>query len=395
MKNPFYFFVAMIILFSSCKKTNHSTTPATPEPTKEIINSLISGSDCLHFARLFKGYKMENIQSVKQTKDGGYIFCGSTETIAASESDILIIKTDCFGKTEWMRTFSNSYSDFGYDITPLSSGGYFITANFSIDPSYWKIIRHKGQFILLDSAGTFLSKQDCTAGSATYLRKTIETTDGIFLTCGHDENNGNFILKTDLRGNQYWVKYFGNAGLSDIALHNNNYLACGSTIINNKEAIYLAEMDEDGDTLWTKSIDKNIKGSASSIAILNNNEIAIGGTYRTSNTTFAGFVMRLDATGKEIWYRSLEAEDLQSLVDISGTINNDIVTVVNRPAGGLNMIKLNFDTGSIIWNVNKPSNSSIQDFQLTVDEGFIAVGRSFEPGGNLEGYVLKTDKNGD
>lgn len=392
MKHPFNFFVLLIVLFSSCRKHKEVVIPE-PEPTKEIINTLVSGSNCVHFERLFKGYKMEDIMAVKQTKDGGYILCGSTETIAANENDILIIKTNCFGETEWMKTISNSYSDFGYDITPLSSGGYFVTANFSLDPNYWKMISHKGQFILLDQDGNMISKEDCNTGTSTIVYNTIETADGNLLICGNDENSGNFILKTDVRGRALWIKYLGNVKLNAISKHNNNYIGCGSVTINNKTAIYLVEMNAAGDTLWTKAIDKNSNQGANSITVLSNNEIAIGGSYRTSNTTFEGFVMRLDATGKEIWYTSLGADGAQSTANIANTTSNDIITVGNKP-GYLSIAKLDFNTGSITWTVNKSLDSSIRDFKLCADGGFIIVGNVFQAIGNRDGYVLKTDENG-
>ena len=393
MKTQLLLFVTVVILFISCRKDKGQDT-IVPEPTKEIINSLVSGTDCIRFERLLKGYKMEDIRAVKQTKDGGYIFCGATETIAQSESDILIVKTDCFGKTEWMKTITNAYSEFGYDIIPVSSGGYFVAATVFTNPSYWKMIGHRGQFILLDSVGNLMSKQYATTGNATILRKAVETADGGFLICGEDKNEGNFILKTDAWGSQLRVKYLGNCSFYDIAVHNNKYLTCGSILNSQGEsAIYLAEMNAEGDTLWTKSIDKNIEGGASSIAILNNNEIAIGGTYRTSNTTFAGFVMRLDAVGKEIWYRSLDADGLQTLVNVAGTSGNGIVTVGTIP-GAFTIAKLDSGTGSILWKVTKSSVPYINDFQLTPDGGLIIVGNLFQSEGNIDGYILKTDNNG-
>jgi hypothetical protein len=393
MKNLFCFFISLIVLFISCRKDKDPKTPKEPEPVKEIINTLVSGSNCTSFERLFKGYKMEEFMSVKQTKDEGYIFCGSTETIAESESDILVVKTDCFGKTEWMKTISNTYSDYGFDIIPVSTGGYFITAKFSKDPSSWKSNSTQCQLISLDDAGNVLWKKNCNIGYYTTLYRVIETAGGDFLILGRDEQLGGFILKTNAGGGEIWIKYLDNINLNDVATYNNNYITCGSITINNHVAIYLAEMNADGDTLWTKSIDKNIGGGAGSITILSNNEIAVSGTYRTSNTTFVGFVMRLDATGKEIWYKSLEAEGIQSLVNIASTTGDDIITVGTKP-GAFTIVKLDFNTGSIVWTAPKSADPLVRDFQLSADGGFIIVGGLFQHIGNRDAYVLKTDKNG-
>lgn len=394
MKNSFYLFVAVFILCISCHKEKKPVVPEEPEPKKEIINTLLSGSNCERFERLIKGYKMEELRSVKQTPDGGYIFCGATQTIAESEYDILVIKTDCFGNTEWMKTITNAYSDYGYDITPISTGGYFVIATVSTDPNYWKMISHKGQFILLDETGNVLSKKTCSTGQSTVLNRTIETADGSFLICGRDDTNGNFILKTDKYGSELWVKFLGYNALYDVAMHQKNYIACGSYLENNKEDVYVIEMNEDGNLIWSQTIQRNTGGIANSITVLNNNEIAISGWYRTSNTTFAGFAMRLNATGKEIWYKLLEGDGIQTPVNIVHTSNDDLVTM-SRETGTFTIVKLDFNTGSIVWRVTKPAAPVINDFQLSFDGGFIITGSVLQYQGNMDGYILKTDKNGE
>jgi hypothetical protein len=396
MKNLFPFFISVIVLCISCKKDKKDqTTPKEVEPPKEIINSLISGTDCIRFERLFKGYKGEDFMSVKQTPDGGYIFCGSTETIAESESDVLVVKTDCFGRTEWMKTISNTYSDQGYDIIPVSTG-YLLVASFSLDPRYYKSISYQSQLIWLDETGNVIGKQNSHMGTSTHYNKVIETPDGGFMICGTDNSNGSFILKTSSGGGETWIKYFdSDTRVYDVSVNTSkNYIACGSVKINQQEDIYLVELNAAGDIVWQKSIDKgNIINEAGSVRTLSNNEIVISGYNRTSGATLPGFAMRLDANGKEIWYKSLEAEGIQSLGNIVITTDNNIITFGTHP-GPFTIVKLDVNTGSILWTSLKSANSLIRDLQLSADGGLIIAGMVWPSSGNSYGYILKTDKDG-
>ena len=68
----------------------------------------------------------DNIYSVRQTPDGGYILAGRVEVDYPQDADLLIIKTDANGEVEWDQTYGGAYWEacYGRDILLTSDGGY-------------------------------------------------------------------------------------------------------------------------------------------------------------------------------------------------------------------------------------------------------------------------------
>jgi hypothetical protein len=94
-----------------------------------------------------------------------------------------------------------------------------------------------------------------------------------------------------------------------------------------------------------------------------------------------------------VWYKSLEAEGIDVLSNIVLTHDSEIFGAGSKP-NSLSLIKISSNNGSIIWENNKQSDPIIREIQATSDAGFILTGNLFVGSGNKDGFIFKTDLNG-
>jgi hypothetical protein len=67
--------------------------------------------------------------SVQQTSDGGYVAAGTT---GPNGYDVLLVKTDGSGSTQWTKTFQCGGADTAFSVKATSDGGYLIVQKTTI-----------------------------------------------------------------------------------------------------------------------------------------------------------------------------------------------------------------------------------------------------------------------
>ena len=151
----------------------------------------------------FGGSDYDVGRSVQQTMDGGYIITGTTESFGVSEEDVWLIKTDSEGDEEWNQTFDNGQTDRGYSGAQTSDGGYIITGwSWTGTPDVW--------LIKTDASGNeewnrvFGDNLTHAGGNSVQ-----QTTDGGYIVTGTGPIEGNiWLIKTDPAGNEEWSQSF-------------------------------------------------------------------------------------------------------------------------------------------------------------------------------------------
>jgi len=94
----------------------------------EIYLAKIDSSGNLLWQRTFEGTTNCFAQEVRQTSDGGYILAGGLgyEVRFDTGGDAYLIKTDASGNLLWQRTFGGSGSDIAYSVQQTKDGGFIL-----------------------------------------------------------------------------------------------------------------------------------------------------------------------------------------------------------------------------------------------------------------------------
>jgi hypothetical protein len=209
----------------------------------------------IEWQKTYGGSEIENVGSIKNTREGGYIVAASTRsndgdiTKYQGSKDKWLIKLNIDGKIEWQKTYSGTGVDHAYCVEELSSGGYLL------------------------------------AGSS-----EIEKSDGpIFPINDFD------ILKLKSDGNIEWQKTYGGTG-NDIAysikeVNDGGYIVTGTTTSNNGDVtenkglsdVWVVKLNMDGNIEWQKTLGGSKKECAYSIQETRDGGYIVAGYTQSKN----------------------------------------------------------------------------------------------------------------
>ncbi len=162
------------------------------------------------WTRTYGGINADWGSSVQQTRDGGYIIIGCTESYGAGANDVYLIKTDYTGDTLWTRTYGGTLGDVGTSVQQASDGGYIVagyTAFFGVDSFDVYIIK-------TDSIGDTLWTRTYGGTDIDYGFSIQQTTDNGYIIAGLTQSfgagNGDvYLIKTDSTGDTLWTRTYG------------------------------------------------------------------------------------------------------------------------------------------------------------------------------------------
>ena len=188
------------------------------------VNSL----GTVQWQKCFGGSNYDSGGSIIQTTDGGYIFCGNTEsndgdvTGNHGYTDVWVVKLSATGIIQWQKCFGGTYSDLGSTIMQISGGGYIFSGfTFSNDGDVsGNNGSDDGWVVKLDSLGNIIWQKCYGGGSYDQISQLRSTSDGGYILIGESESNdmslnGNhgsqdaWIVKLDPSGNMQWQNLLG------------------------------------------------------------------------------------------------------------------------------------------------------------------------------------------
>jgi hypothetical protein len=192
----------------------------------------------------------ESINSVRQTKDGGYIAAGTIEVVTRFVvDDAWVLKLDTDGNIVWQKAYGLEDNDGFSSIEQTKDGGY-VAAGYTVHGTSSDILVLK-----LKSNGD-IDWQKSYGGDSR--ASEIHQTDGDgYIIAGNTEKLGagdydGLILKLDAQGEVSWQKTYGGNDADNATsirqLVGGGYIAAGSTVSFgcHQEDIWVAKLSGSG-----------------------------------------------------------------------------------------------------------------------------------------------------
>ncbi|AWH86374.1 T9SS C-terminal target domain-containing protein [Flavobacterium album] len=187
--------------------------------------------------RTLGGKYADMLESIEQTKDGGFIIGGYSNSPSSKDKseegygagDYWIIKLDKDGRTEWEKVFGGEEDDHLYTIKQTQDGGYILGGNSASATSGNKSRSNKKGtdiwLVRLDENAEILWQETYNTGNVDVLTSLIENNDGTFLLGGYaqtevmgekkadkKEINDYIAIKIAADGDELWKKAVGSNG---------------------------------------------------------------------------------------------------------------------------------------------------------------------------------------
>lgn len=298
--------------------------------------------------KTFGGADFDNVYSVQQTSDGGYILTGYTESYGVGRGDesygagrgnVLLIKTDSKGNEEWNKTFNGIDWDSAHSVQQTSDGGYIITGTTG------KYISRTGGgrnvwLIKTDSNGNkdwdkIFGTDDRECGSS-----VAQTSDGGYIITGYTTSYGAggedvWLIKTDSNGNEIWNKTFGGVndetGYFVVQTSDGGYFITGKTesygtgIVN----LWLIKTDSKGNVEWNFTKDLLIPEHICYVTYS-----CLGKQTSDEGYIIAGWINNGDIIGYDILLMKVDSKGNEEWNKTFGNYSVDQATSVQQTKDG-------------------------------------------------------------
>ena len=314
----------------------------------------------------------DELYSIKQTTDGGYILGGTSRSNISGDktennwdttqtrADYWIVKTDALGNIQWQNTIGGSGHDELYSILQTTDGGYIMggrsTSLISGDKTENTVGGDDYWIVKTNSSGN-IQWQNTIGGSGNdWLYSIKQTTDGGYILggwsfsniSGDKTENSNgledyWIVKTDSLGNIQWQNTIGG-GNSDILYSiqqttDEGFILGGysnSNISGDKSEnrigdydFWIVKTDSSGNIEWQNTIGGNNSDWLNSIQQTTDGGFILGGrsnsnisgdkTENSWNNSNDYWIVKTDNSGNIQWQNTIGGNSYDYIYSIQQT----------------------------------------------------------------------------
>jgi hypothetical protein len=294
-----------------------------------LIKTDLSGNQ--EWNNAFGGNNDDEGYSVQQTRDGGYVIAGYTKSSGAGASDVLLIKTDTSGNTEWSRTFGGTQDDEGYCVQQTTDGGYIIagaTSSFGAGSrDVW--------LVKTNASGIESWRRTLGGFGSDGARSVQQTSDGGYVITGWTYSYGPgsvgnvWLVKTDTSGNAVWNRAFGGTdvdrGYCVQQTNDRGYVITGYTSSSGAglDDMLLIKTDSMGNAEWTRTFGGTGRDYGNAV------QQTTDGGY-----IIAGYTLSFGSGGDDVWLVKVDMNGNQTWGATYGGSASDVAYAVKQTSDG-------------------------------------------------------------
>lgn len=154
---------------------------------------------------------IDEAHGVIETKEGDFLVVGNTTAVAGGKTDAIVLKFNRKGELIWQKAFKGEKSQQANHIIS-NAQGYAIVGSAEIQKKRWDM-----WLFTIDNQGNMLWQQTYGGGDNEMGNTVVQTKDGSYILAGFtytfaEGSLDAWVIKTDNKGNKIWDKSFG--GLS-------------------------------------------------------------------------------------------------------------------------------------------------------------------------------------
>ncbi len=309
----------------------------------------------LDWQKSLGGSGFDLLQSIKGTRDGGFILAGTSSSNQGMDkqldskglSDFWVVKLDAKGQEQWQQTIGGSGQEDLLTVIPTRDGGYLLggssssaktvisatttlkTQSTAKEDLTLKTESTRGSMdywiVKLDSKGNVMWQKTYGGRYSDLLRSLEQTKDGGFILGGYSNSpkSGDktaasigigdyWVIKTDELGAIEWQNTYGGTGDNQLyVVHqtaDEGFIVGGNTnspgtltakggSVQSGSDFWLLRLDSKGEVVWSETYNYGKSDILTSLVENSDHSFLVGGYAQSERATMAKGLIQKGATG--------------------------------------------------------------------------------------------------
>jgi hypothetical protein len=177
----------------------------------DVYLAIVDSMGWLRYQTSFGGFNNDIGQSIIQLADSGFVIAGYTNSFGSGGYDMYVVRTDKNCALVWQKTIGGMDWDFGYCVKQSSDGGFIICGSTQ-SYGYGKT---DGYIVKLDGAGVFQWQKTYGGAEDDNFKSFVLTSDNNVAFVGKnsslgDVNGDAWLFKADQNGDSLWASKYGD-----------------------------------------------------------------------------------------------------------------------------------------------------------------------------------------